>query len=194
MGTEWAQGFVAMPLIITFKSQLGPLQHMIMYQWPILEDDPSLSQTLRGRPVLGYRQPPPHLMQTLTTTTTNTPHNKMTNTGTRSCQICPYIHSGKTIWTQQCELHHQGLVLLNIYQGNIFHCVPMMPPPPPAIYLGQTGLSLSKRTQMDTNHTYKMAPLRNQWENSLTLWGWLYINKKASITASTWKGWTGIHM
>ncbi|XP_053881423.1 uncharacterized protein LOC128835776 [Malaclemys terrapin pileata] len=129
------------PLAITYSPQLKPLQHIIHDLPPILENDPSLSQTLGGRPVLAYRQPP-NLKQILTSN--YTPHHSNTNPGTNPCSkpcclLCPHIYiRGPN------HISHTIKGAFTCTSTNVIYAI-MCQQCSSAMYIGQTGQSLRKR-------------------------------------------------
>ncbi|XP_065436529.1 zinc finger protein 577-like [Chrysemys picta bellii] len=133
------------PLAITYSPQLKPLQRIIHDLQPILENDPSLSQTLGGRPVLAYRQPP-NLKQILTSN--YTPHHRNTNPGTYPCSkprclLCPHIYSGNSIRGPN-HISHTIKGSFTCTSTNVIYAI-MCQQCPSAMYIGQTGQSLRKR-------------------------------------------------
>ncbi|XP_065445349.1 uncharacterized protein LOC135982467 isoform X2 [Chrysemys picta bellii] len=133
------------PLAITYSPQLKPLQRIIHDLQPILENDPSLSQTLGGRPVLAYRQPP-NLKQILTSN--YTPHHRNTNPGTYPCSkprclLCPHIYSGNSIRGPN-HISHTIRGSFTCTSTNVIYAI-MCQQCPSAMYIGQTGQSLRKR-------------------------------------------------
>ncbi|XP_065428293.1 multivesicular body subunit 12B isoform X1 [Chrysemys picta bellii] len=133
------------PLAVTYSSQLKPLQRIIMDLQPILKDDPSLSQILGDRPVLGYRQLS-NLKQILTSN--YTPHDKNTNPGTKRCykprcQLCPHIYSRDTIIGPN-HISHTIQGSFTCTSTNVIYAI-MCQQCPSAMYIGQTGQSVRKR-------------------------------------------------
>ncbi|XP_074809758.1 uncharacterized protein LOC141987846 [Natator depressus] len=132
------------PLAITFSPQLKPLQRIIKDLQPILKDDPSLSQILGDRLVLAYRQPP-NLKQILTSN--HTPHTRTTNPGIypcnkARCQLCPHSYSGDTIIGPN-HISHTIRCLFSCTSTNVIYAI-ICQQCPSAMYIGQTGQSLSK--------------------------------------------------
>ena len=133
------------PLVVTYSSQLKPIQRIISELQPILENDTSLSEALGGRPFLAYRQPP-NLKRLLTYNHESA--SRVTSTGTRPCnrprcQLCPYIYPGNTI-TGPNGINYTVSGSYSCSSSNLIYAL-MCQQCPSALYIGQTSQPLRKR-------------------------------------------------
>ncbi|XP_050792228.1 uncharacterized protein LOC127042831 [Gopherus flavomarginatus] len=133
------------PLAITYSPQLKPLQRIIKDLQPILDNDPTLSQALGGRPILAHRHPA-NLKHILTSNCT--PHHNNSSSGTNPCnkprcQLCPHIYTSDTI-TGPNQISHTITGSFTCTSTNVIYAI-ICQQCPSAMYIGQTGQSLRKR-------------------------------------------------
>ncbi|XP_050781640.1 uncharacterized protein LOC127035616 [Gopherus flavomarginatus] len=133
------------PLAITYSPQLKPLQRIIKDLQPILDNDPTLSQALGGRPNLAHRQPA-NLKHILTSNCT--PHHNNSSSGTNPCnkprcQLCPHINTSDTI-TGPNQINHTITGSFTCTSTNVIYAI-ICQQCPSAMCIGQTGQSLRKR-------------------------------------------------
>ncbi|XP_074924975.1 uncharacterized protein LOC142047212 [Chelonoidis abingdonii] len=133
------------PLAITYSPQLKPLQRIIRDLQPILDNDPTLSQVLGGRPILAHRQPA-NLKRILTSNCT--PYHSNSSSGTNPCnkprcQLCPHIYTSDTI-TGSNQISHTITGSFTCTSTNVTYAI-ICQQCPSAMYISQTGQSLWKR-------------------------------------------------
>lgn len=133
------------PLVVTYSPQLKPLQRIINELNPILQNDDTLKQIFKERPIIAYRQPP-NLRAQLVKSDLYIPDitaDGTTPCSSPRCQLCPHINPSTQIIGPN-NASHAIKGSFNCNSTNVIYAITCQRCPS-AVYIGQTGQSLRQR-------------------------------------------------